>query len=290
VNQLAGRDRELPLKMARKLESRLRQADWNCFIHAASTWGEFTQGIRTALRERPHALVVVGGDGSVREAASRVARAKGLLGIIPCGLYNNIFHSLYGHTDILEAINLARSEYQVRIDAGLANGQFFLGSLITGLVPEMIGRLGNKALPRLAMTWSKLAARAADDTMPRTINMKVDSYSFKSQPLILNIHLLSHLMSLRFAPVAVPDDGRVVLVYDSEGVRDAVVHYIRDLKKDRYQYNGGIQILRGQDISITPATGRIWMIDGDAIEFSGEDIHVEVLHRILRIFSNAPEK
>jgi diacylglycerol kinase family enzyme len=97
-------------------------------------------------------------------------------------------------------------------------------------------------------------------------------------------------MSLRFAPVAVPDDGRAILIYDLKGTREAVIHYIRDLKKDRYQYTDTLQILRGKKISISAGGGRNWLIDGDRIEFSGEEIRIEVLPRILRVFSNAPDK
>jgi len=289
VNQLAGNQPETSIKLAKKLDRNLKRAGHESTIHEAATWDEFTQRVIKSLRERPYALVVFGGDGSVRMAASRVARVKGLLGIIPCGQYNNIFRSLYGHNDGETALEIVRSEYQMRIDAGLANGNFFLGSLISGLVPNIIERLGVKKLPRLSMTWSKLLGHAAEDTMPQTTTLKVDTFTFKAQPLILNIHILSHLMTLRFAPAAVPDDGRVALIYDGEGTRDMVIHYLRDLKKDRYQYSDGVQILRGTRVSITPAKGRKWLIDGDEIEFSGEEIGIEVLNRILRIFSNAPE-
>jgi len=139
------------------------------------------------------------------------------------------------------------------------------------------------------MTLSKMSSRAADETMPRTTTFKVDSYTFKAQPLVLNIHLLSHIMSLRFAPVAAPGDGRVILIYDEGGTRDKMAHYIRDLKKDRYQYTEDIHMLRGQRISISPAAGRPWLIDGDKIEFSGEEIGIEILPQILRVFSSAPK-
>jgi diacylglycerol kinase family enzyme len=178
----------------------------------------------------------------------------------------------------------------MRIDAGLANGTFFLGSLITGLVPVMIEKLGRKKLPRLSMTWSKMAGRAADETMPQTATLKVDAYTFQIQPLIMHIQLLPNIMALPFAPVATPDDGRLVLIFDRDGTRDVVSHYIRDLRKRKYQYVDGIQMLRGERITITPASGRIWLIDGDKIEFAGEQIGIEILHRILRIFTDAAPK
>jgi diacylglycerol kinase (ATP) len=290
VNRQAGRDPELAVKLARRAERRLRRSNAECEMQIADTWDKFVQMTHDITRKRPHAVVVFGGDGSVRLAASRVARNKGLLGIVPCGRFNNIFRSLYGHADVDKALDILRSPHRKHIDAGLANGNFFLGSLITGLVPIMLKNLGADKPPRLAMTWGKMAAQAADETMPQTATMKIDAYTFQAQPLILHIHLLSDLMSLRFAPPAAPDDGRVVVLYDRDGTRDIVSHYIRDLKKQRYQYLDGIQMLRGQRVTITPATGRTWLMDGDKIEFAGEEIGIEVLHRIVRIFTDVPGK
>lgn len=288
VNRLAGRDPELSLRLGRRLERRLKRRGDICELHESKTWQEFVQTTTQVAKRRPFAVVVFGGDGSVRLAASRVARAKGLLGIVPCGRFNNIFRSLYGHTDQDKALDLIRSNYQRRIDAGLANGTFFMGSLITGLVPAMINSLGDKKPPRLAMTWGKMAGRAADVTMPQTATMKVDAYTFKAQPLILHIHLLSRVVALPFAPAAVPDDGHLVLIYDRDGTRDVVSHYIRDLRKNRYQYVDGIQMIRGQRVTIMPASGRVWLMDGDKIEFAGEAIAIEILHRIVRVFSDVP--
>jgi diacylglycerol kinase family enzyme len=148
---MAGNNGGNSLKLAQRLERRLKRSGWHSVIHTAKTWDEYTHAVVQAVRERPYALVVFGGDGSIRMAASRVARAKGLLGIVPCGRFNNIFRSLYGHTEAEAAFDLVTSGHQIRIDAALANGQFFVGSLVTGLLPVMIDRLGPKKLPRLAM-------------------------------------------------------------------------------------------------------------------------------------------
>ncbi len=290
VNQLAGRDPEQSLKLARRLERRLKRRGHECTVQAAKSWDEFVQSATQAIKQRPYAVVVFGGDGSVRLAASKVARGKGLLGIVPCGRFNNIFASLYGHGSPDKALEMICSNREMRVDAGLANGTFFMGSLITGLVPVMIDRLGSNKLPRLAMTWGKMAGRAADETMPQSVTLKVDAYTFQVQPLILQVHLLPNIMSLPFAPVATPADGRLVLIFDREGTRDAVTHYIRDLKKNKYQYIDGIQMLRGERITISPASGRVWLMDGDKIEFAGEHIGIEILHRILRVFTSAPTK
>lgn len=283
------REEDLPTKLAERLQRRLRRAGWDCTLDATGDWDEFEKLIAQSIRRRPYAVVIFGGDGSVRLAATRISRAKGLLGIVPCGLFNNIFHSLYGHDDPEQALDIIRAGYQARIDAGTANGTFFLGSLVTGVVPGIIDQLGTKKLPRMAITWAKMGGRAADEAMPRSVKIKVDFHTFEEQPSLLNIHLLPRLISLNFAPAAVPDDGRLVLLFDRECTRDDIAHYIRDLKKDKYQYIENIHMVRGHRISISPATGRTWLMDGEIVEFAGREIIIEVLDRVLRVFANAPE-
>lgn len=291
INELAeGYSIEVQLKLARKLKRRIGSSGYEAEITRTDSWDDFGAAVTTAIRSRPFAVIILGGDGSVRMAGSKVARSKGLLGIIPTGKYNNIYQSLYGNTDCDAALDLIRSEFQTRIDAASANGRFFLGNLITGLVPAMLDRLGDKMPPRLAMSWTKLTASSISEINPKKMKIKMDGHTIDTQPRLFNIHLLPSLMGLRFAPVSVPDDGRLVIVYDREDVGKNISHYIRDLKKNKYQYSGGMQMVRGMDLTIGPADGRDWLIDGDPIRFAGKNIVVEVHSRALRVFSHAPEK
>lgn len=284
------KDPEDALRLAKTLQQKLKHAGWECNLDTADEWDEFEKKVAASIRQRPYAVVIVGGDGSVRTAGIRLSRAKRLMGILPCGQFNNIFHSLYGDDDPELAIEIITAGYQQRIDAGLANGTFFIGSLVSGVVPTMMAQLGHKTYPRMAMTWGKMAGRAVDETMPQSTVVKVDSFTFEAQPLILNIHLLSRLMSLRFASAAGVDDGRLILVYDKNGNRDIISQYIRDLKKDKYQYNDGIQMIRGFRINISPAEGRKWLLDSEPVEFSGHDISIEVLNKALRVFGHKPKE
>jgi len=288
VDLTARGDADESVRLAKKLERRLKQANSECEVHITKSWDDFGRTMNQAVHKRPYAIVVFGGDSSVRLAASLAVRAKRLLGIVPCGRHNNIFSSLYGHTDPEEALEIVRSGYQRRIDGGLANGHFFLGSLVSGLVPAMLDRLGDNKLPRMALTWSKLASHAADETVVRSTTMKMDSYTFSAEPALLNIHLLPLFMTLRFAPVAQPDDGQLVLVFDKDGRRDIMAHYIRDLKKNKYQYANDVQMIRGRKITLSPASNRKWLIDGGMVEFTSDELLIEVLPQALRICSYAP--
>ncbi len=290
VNQAAGGSVDTAVKLARKLERRFRRGECDCIVESASDWAGFTRLVTESARKHPHALVVFGGDGSVRMAASQVARNKGLLGIVPCGRFNNIFSSLYGHVDPEMALEIVRTGREMRIDAATANGQFIVGSLVSGLIPALLERLGKSSLPRLSLSWSKLAARAAEDTVATPITMKVDAFTFTAEPLILNVHLLPNLLTLRMAPAAAPQDGRLIIVVDTSGDRDTAAHYIRDLRKRKYQYSESIQMIRGQRVTIAPASGRQWLMDGDPVVFSGSEVTVEVIPQAVRVFAHVPPK
>lgn len=285
-----GPDTDLPIKLAQRLQRRLRRSKWECHTDTVDDWNDFEKVINQAIRKKPFAVIVFGGDGSVRLAASKISRAKGLLGIVPSGLHNNIFLSLFGHIDPEEALNIIRAGYQTKIDAGLANGAFFLGSLATGLLSHMIERQGTRKLPRLALSWAKMAGKAADKTVPRTMTLKMDDHTIEAQPTILNIHLLPYIFTLPIAPAACRDDGRIVMVYDENCTRDKITGFIRALKKDKYQFLEQIKMIRGNSLSISPAEGRTWMMDSEEVEFSGKEVVIEVLHRALRVFGDAPKK
>jgi len=289
VNTAAGNDDKEARRLAERFKRRAMKRGQDCYISQSTEWSQLCQMTTQAAQRRPYAVVVFGGDGTVRMAAERVVKSRGLLGIIPCGRHNNIFTSLYGQLEAEEALDILHSQYQTRIDVALANDQVFVGYLACGLVPAMIERLGDKHLPKMAMGWSKLAGHAAAETVTRVTSLKVDSYQFDAEPIILNIHLLPRLLTLPFAPAAIPDDGRMILIYDNGNKSDVLAHYVRDLKKDKYQYHDSIQLVRGRRISIRPALGRKWIIDGDPVEFERDELSIEVLHQALRIFTYAPD-
>lgn len=290
VNQAAGGGVETAQKLARKLERRFRRGDCECIIETAANWKDYTRMVSEAARKRPHAIVVFGGDGSVRMAASQAARIKGLIGIVPCGRFNNIYTSLYGPPDHEAALELIREGQHTAIDAGLVEGHFFLGSLVTGFIPAFVDRLGTGSLPRLTMTWAKLAGRAAEDAIARPTTMKIDSFTFAVEPLVLGVHLLSTILTLKIAPVADPIDGRLIVVFDPKGDRDTIAHFIRDLRRKKYQFSSAVQLVRGRRVTISPAGGRTWLLDGDPVDFARDEIMVEVVPQAVRVFTHASAK
>jgi diacylglycerol kinase family enzyme len=271
-------------KMASRLMQRLKRRGHECDFQLADNGLAFEELLPRLVKRRPHALVVFGGSGSVRCAASRLLNSRTALGIIPCGRFNDIFRSLYPSHEPDRAADIVVQDRWRKIDIGRAGGKYFVGSLITGLVPKMIARNGDNNLPRMARSWSKLAGSATEDTAAREIEIKVDAFTFKAKPRLINLHVLSHVMTLPMAPAATPAQNRLVLLFDDGSDRDQISQYVKDIKKNRYQYTGKVQMVRGKRIAFSPVAGRGWLADGEEVAFSGDSLTVELHPGALRVF------
>jgi diacylglycerol kinase (ATP) len=82
----AGRHR----RAASRAAARLRERGVRVSVLSGGSAAETTQLLRLALRERPDAVVVAGGDGTVHLAAQELAGGDIPLGIIPCGTGNDL--------------------------------------------------------------------------------------------------------------------------------------------------------------------------------------------------------
>lgn len=82
---------------------------------------------REALERGERTVVAVGGDGTLREVASVIAgRGDAFLGLVPSGTGNDFAEGLGLPEDTSALIEILLSGAPVSIDAGDANGEFFI--------------------------------------------------------------------------------------------------------------------------------------------------------------------
>ena len=98
--------------------------------------------IRTAVREALDAgmrsFVVAGGDGSVHHVAQALVSTEGVLGVVPIGSVNHLARDLQVPIDDWRAAFEIAVKGRVRqIDVGLANGRYFINSVMLGLYPSI---------------------------------------------------------------------------------------------------------------------------------------------------------
>lgn len=88
--------------------------------------------------ERPDAIVVAGGDGTVNCAASVAAGTDMVLGVVPMGTFDHFAKDLGMPTDLTEAAKaLAGAEVRA-IDVAEVNGRVFVNNSALGAYPTMV--------------------------------------------------------------------------------------------------------------------------------------------------------
>jgi diacylglycerol kinase family enzyme len=86
-----------------------------------------------ARREQPDALIVGGGDGTVRFAATAILNTQTALGVIPLGTINRLARDLGMPFDWRAAAQVLARGDTIVIDAAEVNGRLFLCNAVLGL-------------------------------------------------------------------------------------------------------------------------------------------------------------
>jgi diacylglycerol kinase (ATP) len=222
------------------------------------------------------ALVACGGDGTFNLVARAALRAGVPVGLIPMGRFNNFALSLCGSIDTTLAMKKILEGGLRKIDSATAANVTFFGSAGLGFVPGLIDELDGRAVPRLALGWSQVAARAAASVHLEPIVLKVDAFRFDFSPIILNVNLLPYSGGLPLTPVSIFDDGRAEVIFDQASNAGNLGGYVRLICKGRYLYGDEVRLYRGQAVSIQQVRGRTLYLDGELTEIPTQtlDIHV----------------
>ena len=87
--------------------------------------GHATELSKAAVDEGFDVIVVVGGDGTLRETALSVVHTDRILGLLPCGTGNDYARALGIPTDMVAALDILLNGETRTVDAGMANDQIF---------------------------------------------------------------------------------------------------------------------------------------------------------------------
>lgn len=239
---------------------------------AVSRWGDVT------------ALVACGGDGTFNLVARAALSANIPIGVLPMGRFNNIGRSLCPvASPEAGIIKIMNGKYRT-VDVGLAADQIFFGSVGLGFIPHLAKELEGRKIPRFAIGWSKLAAKAASNVKSVKTIIKIDAFRFELRPMILNINLLAYSVGLPFSSASLPDDGHAEIILDRGDSSEEFSAYIRNIFKNNYYYGDSISLYRGKEISIQPTKGRTLYLDGELIELPTEYLEIRISDKKLKVF------
>jgi len=179
--------------------------------------GTLPARIAAALAERPDAVIVAGGDGTIACAAQVMQGGDIPLGILPCGTVNLLAKDLQLPIgDIAAAVALLGRARRRAIDVAEVNGHVFLCAVMLGL-PTHLGRHRENAR---GATWTFLRripfATLRHILRPQTLRgeLSVGSATFRirAPAATITVNAMDEATGLRFARRRL--DGGMLVFYE----------------------------------------------------------------------------
>lgn len=240
------------------------------------TSGEMASQAAEAVRERPLALVAVGGDGAVNLVARALIGSDVRLALLPQGKCNNFFRSLIGKPSLDAALEAFKSGATRTIDCGAVSGQPFFTSVGLGLAPALAEALSGRSLPRFGIGWSRLASKVAATIKPQNTPVRIDAYRFDLEPSLIMASILPFCLGLNMSPTAIPDDGRLEVTLDMSDDTEPLSRFIRNKFKQNHHLDDSFRLYRGEQVIIGSAKGRMLYLDGELISTPTNNLEISV--------------
>lgn len=235
---------------------------------------------RAAARGAP-AVYVLGGDGTLREAAAGLLGTTTPLGVLPGGTVNVVARALGVPLEPRAAARLLARAAAREIDVGLCGEAPFLmqvsGSFDAAVlrrVPAGAKRVLGRSLVGAVGIFEWLRSR------PRSFVLSADGHPVEATFFaVCNLPLYAGPWAL--APSARPDDGRLDLVLFRGETRSALLAFACGLPRGRHVRRGDVSVLATEEVSLP---GR-WLVqlDGDWREV--EDASIRLAAQRLRVLA-----
>lgn len=223
VNPASGRGRAL--KAAKALRGILEEAGWEPRLEESRGPGWIARRA-AALEPDVRALVAVGGDGAVNEAAQGLSGSGTPLAVFPVGTVN-LLARVYGLPGAPEGfLRMLEAWRPVPLDLGTAGERVFVSCAGAGFDAEVVRRLHRSRRGAIRI-WSYLPhlAGALCSGKPPLLRATVDGEAFApcAQVVVGNLPLYAGFLSV--TPRARGDDGRLdVALFPGRGRWDLLRH------------------------------------------------------------------
>jgi YegS/Rv2252/BmrU family lipid kinase len=235
-------------------------------------------GVRAAreLAAECDRLFVLGGDGTVMEAATGLAEAGSAIpiGILPAGTGNQLARALSISLSPARAVAQLLRGTSCRIDVGILNGGRRVGiGAGLGLDAAMIaGAQGSLKQTLGVASYVVSAARHAWRPKRFVVRAEVDGHAVEREAAVAMVLNLGRIFNglLEVAPGASMTDGLLDLVIvDARTVVDALSFSIREMLLRRRTGDERWTFARGRSVSIEATDPSIpAQVDGDLLSVS----------------------
>jgi diacylglycerol kinase (ATP) len=278
-----------------EVESALKAAGVDFDVAISQKKGEIVDLAERAVYEKCSSIIVIGGDGSIGDAANGLMRAVQSrkasaipLGIMPTGSANDLVFALGLPTDLKEAANIIAAGKTRTMDLGKLNDRYFVNNSAAGLEPYV-------TLKHEKIHWIKGIARylvaAVQGIMDKPEwygNVSWDNDEYQGKLSLLSIGNGRRTGGFFMTPHADPFDGKLTLAFGYRGTRLGLFQALpRAFNEDKGNYveMDGMREVQATRISIHLDKPSPAHTDGQLFPGWIQDFEYEILPKSLNIFT-----
>lgn len=243
---------------------------------------------RTASQQKVDWVIVLGGDGTIRQAGGGITAGGGFsaLGIIPLGSVNNFAKALEIPLDPDEALEMLVHGVLREVDIAHVNDTYMISSLTVGLLADVAIHVSFEDKRRyggLAFFWSFIRAVSRAKKYP--LYIAADDFEMDAK---INIVLVTMTHSVGgidfFNPEALPDDGLLHVYVLSDFSFRKIIMSIPALLKGDFMKIPDFQYFTTRKLSLKQVSQNKKLrtrIDGDPSEYL--PLELNVIHKGLKV-------
>lgn len=217
----------------------------------------------------------VGGDGTLNEVVTGIAKGKCKLGIIPTGSGNDFYRTL----------KEAQTE-NVRLDLGKVNGRYFINIASVGMDAETCNNANKiKSKIKLHSSYYLALIHTFLTFKSKSLKLKIDKNVYAGDYIIAAICNGKYYGGgFKIAPVASFDDNQFDIYLVSKASKFKLIKILLALLKSEHEKYNEVRKYTGKNITITSENNLIVNIDGE-ITIS-KNIKIEMIEDALIIYNN----
>lgn len=239
---------------------------WALTVRESQARGDVTRLAAAAARDGAEAVVVVGGDGTLSEAANGLAGSATALGLLPMGT-GNVWAAQVGMVasptllnkpDLLEAAEALVVSQPRRVDMGLAHtirgDHYFLlwaGVGLDAIIQHVVDtevRPVKRRFGQMAYVWA--AARPILEYRGTSARVQLDTVRTRGRITFLVISNVQMYAGFTLVPEAIVDDGWLdIAIFEGSSWLDTLRH-IGQLAIRRHLDDPACRIYRAREVVI----------------------------------------
>jgi YegS/Rv2252/BmrU family lipid kinase len=251
-------------------------------VDVTARGGHARELARAALDDRAALVIAWGGDGTINEVASTLARSNTPLGIIPAGSGNGFANELGLEPDPARALDTALAGRDRVIDGGEFDGRLFFNIAGTGFDAVVAEQFNRRGQGRRGMgPYLQIAARELIRYKGLRYRLLLDGEEIVADALLVAFaNGREYGNRFRLAPGALMDDGKLETIVVRDRPLLSRLWSCRHIALGRIERTPGV-IVRGVERATLETDGDIvYHLDGEIGRGHGR-IDIRVLPKAL---------